>query len=507
MSKNKYDWEVPEIDLNLRNKKYKGKPSEAIKQLKDDIVNYLKKDNIPLKHQQIYSAIYNALNYYSLVTYSPSAEYDIEDTFLTYAINELNNDYIFMQKYNEMYPDDAPLIDMSARIKSPISYLTKVKETVDNYLKNGKDLTYLNIGLKDLLGAQIIVNVPKSIKEKGKDAESDFLYKVYIDFLKHHGIYETENNLSSPGSIHHYKFLTVNDIITPDRLQKIESRANREGYNQESLKKIHIPNSRPPEMESETIKNVTRDYVKFPKKSCYQSLHVYATPYYSKEIQHYDLPNEIIPPQDTDCTMEYHFYLRDHYNFQAFGDASHINSYKPHEKTYHRLAVPTFIDFDRDENIITNNNDDSTAQHKLGNRLRIRNFAECLYKFYHISFKDLFNIPFLTFRDTFKPSTRDDILALEKKVIKTPDNSWTAIPYKKPIVATIEELKSVKDVIEKFINFDKTTTEKKAVKHIINGRPSPFVIVKNARPKNYLHHLISNGTNYPPSFDEEDPIK
>ena len=100
MNKKKYTWEVPEVNLNLRNSKYKGKASDAIKQLKDDIIFYLRGENVSLEQRQIYSAIYNALNYYNSVTYLPSPEYDIKDTFLTYAINELNNDYAFFQKYN-----------------------------------------------------------------------------------------------------------------------------------------------------------------------------------------------------------------------------------------------------------------------------------------------------------------------------------------------------------------------------------------------------------------------
>ena len=46
MNKKKYTWEVPEVNLNLRNSKYKGKASDAIKQLKDDIVFYLRGEKL-----------------------------------------------------------------------------------------------------------------------------------------------------------------------------------------------------------------------------------------------------------------------------------------------------------------------------------------------------------------------------------------------------------------------------------------------------------------------------
>ena len=54
-----YDWEVPEIDLQLKH--YIGNSTDVIKKIKLDIENYLKNNNIPQQTREIYSAVYCAL--------------------------------------------------------------------------------------------------------------------------------------------------------------------------------------------------------------------------------------------------------------------------------------------------------------------------------------------------------------------------------------------------------------------------------------------------------------
>ena len=168
-------WEVPEINLNFLDKKYKGKSTDAIKELKYSIEQYLARDDISQQNREIYSAIYNALNYYTVISYNPSQEFDTNDTFLKYACDEINYDFLYLLgKYNQKYPDNTPnkkpIIEISARIKSPISYLTKVKKQITQSLDNNDDLSCLNDRLKDLFGVQIIVNPPKSICDRGHEA-------------------------------------------------------------------------------------------------------------------------------------------------------------------------------------------------------------------------------------------------------------------------------------------------------------------------------------------------
>ena len=95
-------WEIPEIDLNLRH--YSGGPSDVIKRIKSDIERYLsnpnlqenravvryKEDSTPYlvtyNLREVYSAVYNALNYYKDISYLPSAEYGTGATFLSNSI-------------------------------------------------------------------------------------------------------------------------------------------------------------------------------------------------------------------------------------------------------------------------------------------------------------------------------------------------------------------------------------------------------------------------------------
>ena len=479
-------WEVPEINLDLRNKKYKGKDIDAIIELKNSIEKYLTQNpNIDEKTRQVYSSIYNALNYYYIIRNEPSQEFSSTDTFLNYAISEINNDYMYLSKYNRMFPDeDQPIIEICARIKSPISFLNKVKGKINDFLKEGNDLGYLNDSLRDLFGAQIIVNVPKSIKEQGEDAETDFLYKVYLDFLKYHQVSPIpENEKLKHLQKHKYNFLPVNDHIHPNRLEKIKSRIAEEGFDEGVLNEIKIPQSRPPEMEQDEINSITRDYVKSPKRSGYQSLHVYAYPESTINLIPGELPPGIIPPKNSKCAIEYHFYTKDQFNYQAYGKASHKNLYKPHEKTYHRLAVPLFITLNNQNQKSNTNNENSIIPDSI-QPLKRNNFADCFKRFYGISFKDFFGVDFSVF-NTFKENFQNDILALESKVVTDEKlKTTTVVPYDKPFVASIDELKTSKDIIENYINVrnDKSLIERTPVKPPIGNRAF-YVIVKKANSK------------------------
>ena len=86
----KKEWEVPEIDLNLRH--YSGSVCDVFKKIKQDIVNYLSLPDVPEKTRQIYSAIYNALNYYE--TLSP--EFKDNNDFLNSSIELFNEDFEYL---------------------------------------------------------------------------------------------------------------------------------------------------------------------------------------------------------------------------------------------------------------------------------------------------------------------------------------------------------------------------------------------------------------------------
>ena len=238
-----------------------------------------------------------------------------------------------------------------------------------------------------------------------------------------------------------------------------------------------MPKSRPDEMENPSIKEVTRDYIMYPKKSGYQSLHVYAIPDYVTNIKPPSLPKGIIPPKNSLCAMEYHFYTRELFNYQAYGLASHKKSYKPHESTYHRLAVPQFITLNNlDEDLPSNNIEIPNS------KINVNNFAQCFKKFYGISFKDLFGISFTDFRDRLKQDDRDDVLALDTSVsVDSNNNIIRNHHYGSPVVATIEELKDSKEFLDTYIFRNQPgVIKRKAVYGKSPEKASIYAVVKKA---------------------------
>ena len=221
-AKTTQSWEIPEIDLNLRH--YLGNPSDVIKALKSKINRYLSNSKVSIEKRQIYSAIYNALCYYKDISYLPSAEFKIRDTFLSNCIKSFNEDYKYLaQKYNSSDPSDAPVINFIGRIKSPISFIDKVKEKITEYLEEGRDLSYFNESLRDLIGMRVIVDPPEEIKAQGPQAESDFLYEVYYDLMSHRGITDQKSDNAT------YKFIPVNTRFHPNKSEEIKNRLKSEG--------------------------------------------------------------------------------------------------------------------------------------------------------------------------------------------------------------------------------------------------------------------------------------
>ena len=181
MQINKELWEVDDVDLNFRH--YSGHPTSVIRKIKSDIEKYLRQPNVPQKSREIYSAIYHSLEYYKDISYTTSPEFSTDDTFLSYTISMLNEDLQYLSsRYNSPDPTKPPVITLNGRIKSPISFIEKVKEKVNEYLEQDRDFGYFTESLRDLIGARIIVNPPQEVKDQGPEAETEFLYKVFYDF-------------------------------------------------------------------------------------------------------------------------------------------------------------------------------------------------------------------------------------------------------------------------------------------------------------------------------------
>lgn len=409
-------WEVDNVDLNLRH--YSGHPTDVIKEIKYNIEKYLSSQNVTDEQRRIYSAVYNALEYYSVISYIQPADFDTEDSFLSCAIDSFNQDSRYLsKKYDPSDPTAIPVISFSARIKSPISFIEKMKEKISEYIKTGRDLSNFNESLRDLLGARIVVTPPIEIKKLGPQAECEFLYKVVYDLMEKHGINKTDSFNKEPDV---YEFIDINTKYHPHKQEEIQERPAKEGF-AEGVN-IFIPTSRIPEIDRPHVSRKVKDYVMYPKFSGYQSVHVCVIPDYSEFIGSKQLPMCIIPPAKNDYYIEYQFRTDVQNEFAEHGIASHKKNYKPDQGRYHRLAVPLYIEVDGPHDI-ADNWPDKPIPKKPGayKKLKLRNFAESYERFYGHTFADRFGISFKEFRDLFSTSERDDILSLRKVPVFNPE--------------------------------------------------------------------------------------
>lgn len=329
---NPYDWEVPEIDLNMRH--YAGHPSDIIKKIKSSIEDYLQNPNVPEKTRSIYSAIYHALNYYKNISYLPSPEYGTEQTFLSNVLATFNDDYKFLTdnfKNTNTLENDKPVISICGRIKSLHSFVGKVKEKVDEYVDENRDLQYFNESIRDLIGVRIIVDPPQKVQSHGLKAENDYLYDVYQQLMLRHGILSENSEELENG----FKFIPVNSRYDKNKLQKIKERVEKEGfssklYDENGNLKIFIPSEPNAFMQLEKVSNVCKDYNIYPKYEGYQSLHTCVTPRYSKDVKPNIFPSYIIPSKSSDYSFEYQVRTAKQDRFAEFGLAAHQN-YKEKE--------------------------------------------------------------------------------------------------------------------------------------------------------------------------------
>ena len=433
MDYKRQSWENPHVSLNLRH--FSGDPADVIKLLKREIVNAIHKNQITSQKQiEIYSAIYNALNLYKDLTVMPGADYDTDSTYLSSAIKNFNEDFSFLaQKYNT--PENPNCIQAYARIKSPIKYMEKVIQKINEYLSEGRDLKYFNESMRDVIGIRFIITPPKfnlanPIEEK--EAESQFFYDVFYDLMKYRGINNPDDEELTAGD---YRFLDVNTRYDKTKLQRIKERPEREGFSPvvlDELKsmRLFIPSSRPKFMEH--IDRKVKDYFAYPKYMLYQALHVCVIPDYAYEMEHLDVPSGIIPPATQNYAMEYQFRTYESDLHAEKGKASHSESYKPHEKEdYHRLLVPFYIDFEqpgeREESQHNPDGEQYRQFRKSPNELGLRSFGESYTKFYGHPFEERFGLPFKELGGLFTREEIDGILARRLEIVYE-GGSYIAVP-------------------------------------------------------------------------------
>lgn len=435
-------WEVPEVDLNLRH--YAGHPSDAIKLLKRNIEKHLKNPEVFQKDREVYSAVYNALDYYKSILYSSAYDFSTGPTFLNHSLTNMKKDYDFLaQKYNSPDITIPPVITMNGRIKSPISAIEKIKDKIEEYLRNGTDLRCLNESLRDFMGVRIIVNPPQEIKDLGKNAELDFLQNILIDLLNFHGI---KNNKVEDV----YKFIPVNTKNHPNKLELMQSDGNID---------------RLPDYLLPYVKN----YVDHPKSSGYQSYHICATPEYSSEVRRPNLPPYIIPSLRTEYSFEYQIRTTDMNDEAEHGAFCH-DIYKE-LGSYHRLSIPFYIELSKENNKFKSLNLEESCKKHFGHVPFLR--------IYNCNGEYLRDISLEDFRDTFTSYEREDIIAGKKRIFYHPNyglevsdkpSQLTLLDnYISPVFLTAEDIEKLnaaeityKSILEESNATDSILTDNKA---------------------------------------------
>lgn len=379
MQNKKRFWEVPDVDLDFRH--YSGHPSDAIKELKRNIEKYLRKPDVPQQDKEVYSAVFNALDYYKSILYSSAADFSVGPTFLNHSLNNMKTDYEYLtEKYNSDDPLTPPVITINGRIKSPISALEKIKDKIEEYLKNGTDLRYLNESLRDFMGVRIIVDPPQDIKDLGIDSENEYLEKVLEDLLDFHGI----NDETSPNS---YKFIPINTKNNPHKLEKMQADGRKD----------NIPAHLIP---------FVKNYVDHYKTSGYQSYHICATPDYSNTVKGPTLPPCIIPPAKTEYSFEYQVRTKKMHDAAEHGVASH-DDYKE-LGSYHRLSIPFYIEYKSELGKFKSINLEESCRKHFGYVPFLRVYSE--------SGTYLRDMSLLDFRDLFTSAERDATIDGKKRI-------------------------------------------------------------------------------------------
>lgn len=414
------------LSLNLR--QYIGDRSDAIKDFKAEIGNYLKTTTLPEETRKIYSAIYNAISYYQTISDLSISGESAQKTFLENTISEFNKDYQYLsEKYNSKNPCVPPVIQSKGRIKSPISAIEKILSKVSEYVQDDQDLTHLNDSLRDFIGLRIIIDPPTHIKAQGKKAESDFCYEVFNDLLTHRGITRQTRGKTAEDTDH--EFIFVNTVHDPHKLEAMKNRPAKYGFQFDPKEVgVYIPDSRPKYVEE--YDQYFKDYKIYPKHKLYQRLHICAYPCYSKSIPEANIPSYIIPPTANTPSIEYQFCSADEENFAEYGKAAHT-IYKT-DRTFHRLGIPLFMKVDENTN-----------------KIRLTRLDESMETFYGYSFKSLFNIDYQTFLNTFDSNTRDEILAGNKKInFNEETQEYELEPCKKPLFLDTEDktLENIKNL-------------------------------------------------------------
>jgi hypothetical protein len=314
---------------------------EILKKYIFELEKFLKISNLDENSKSLYLAYLRGLEYYKYVS-NPNGK------VLKNSLKLVNEQYkILSKKYKNL--------QVEGRIKSVLSSDEKIKNKICEYIKDGRDLSKLNFSLKDFIAFRFILSENKFTNEK---IETQKCYKLLADHIK-----ITKSQGFTP------------ILVRPERIDAIRKRQTY--YQNPKDAGIYIPKKKSVFFKKEFVSFV-KDYIRYPKKSLYQSLHYCVS-----------LPNSNFYVYPT--SIEFQFRTQNMHNHSEHGISSHDNIYK-RNNFFNILDVPIFIK--------PNSNND----------LECLDFDKNLAIKY-AQFEKIYNIPYKLFKKVFSYKEQCQILS------------------------------------------------------------------------------------------------
>lgn len=328
--------------FNLKLTDISGENSqEILDKYISNLENFLNTTELDSSSKSIYSAYLNGLKYYQYVS-NPNGDFFHKTLDLVNA------------QYNEL-AKKFPGLQSEGRIKSVLSADEKIKDKICEYIQEGRDLSHLNYSLRDFVAFRFIT------------PDSNFFHSK---FLAVQNCYRVLNHHIDISRKQGFRAIPIRKA----RLAKIKE--PHEFDKDPETEGIYIPKHKSP-FFSRNFTNFVKDYIRYPKKSLYQSLH-------------YSVNVPLSVDKDFPVAIEYQFRTQEMHEHSEHGIFSHDKTYKPN-RLFHVLNVPTFIKLDG------------------SGKFKVQSFEKNLQTKYG-KFEDFYKIPYRTF---VKLSTEDQQHILE----------------------------------------------------------------------------------------------
>ena len=315
-----------------------GVKDEVINNYIHYLNNLIKKKNLDDIQKNILSEYISKLSYYKIISNTKNPDFN---KFIEY----INKEYLYLK---EKFPYLG--IEFQGRIKSLISTDSKIKKDLKQALINGEELS--SISLKDILAYRYILHIPENLNLNENETA-----QICYDFLKT----QIDFNIKNGNTLLKAKHIDSTNI---DSLKNKISEYN-----------IQIPTIEFDDKYSDFVKN----YIKNPKESLYQALHV-----------RYMIGD--IPFETQIKTNKMH-------NFAEYGAASH-KYYKP-RSSFNIHKVPQELGF-----IKTNS----------GFKIDFLPIDESIKLYYGYTFEDRFGVTFKEFKSNFSSKEQNLILKGKAKI-------------------------------------------------------------------------------------------